>query len=158
DYIASSLDSFPIEFLNLKLHHKLLFGQDLLSPLEIEDSHLRLKCEEQLKSKLLHLWEDFVETQGKKGPMRRLLIETVPTLSSIFIGLIVMKKANVPDNKEDIIISTARLYGLDESVFQRVVDVRIGSAKLSQKEIQSTLQSYISEMSKLADIVDQWVN
>ncbi|MBN1482480.1 hypothetical protein EH223_10585 [candidate division KSB1 bacterium] len=155
-YITTSTDAFPIEFLSLKLHHKLLFGKDILSALEIADSYLRLKCEEQIKSKLLHLREDFLHTRGKKYMMRQLLIQTVPTLASIFSALIVLKKEIVPAGKEAIMMNTARLFGLKEAVFQQVLDLRAGSAKLSQKQLTSLLQSYIDELAKLTDVIDQW--
>ena len=157
-YIATSVDAFPIEFLNLKLHHKLLFGKDILSSLEIPDMPLRLKCEEQIKSKLLHLRQNFLLTQGKKVPMRQLLIQTIPTLASIFMGLIILKKADVPDSKEQILINTAHLYGLNEAVLQQVLDVRMASIKLSQNEIKFLLHSYIDELARLSDIIDQWKN
>lgn len=155
-YITTSTDAFPIEFLSLKLHHKLLFGKDILSALEIADSHLRLKCEEQIKSKLLHLREDFLHTRGKKYMMRQLLIQTVPTLASIFSALIVLKNEIVPAGKETIMMNTARLYDLTETVFQQVLDLRSGSAKLSHKQLKSLLQSYIDELAKLSVIIDQW--
>lgn len=153
-YILSSLDTFPIEFLNFKLHHKLLFGKDILSNLEISDSYLRLKCEEQVKSKLLHLRERFLHTLGKKYLMHELIYQTVPTLASIFSGLVVLKGARVPNSNEDIFLETARLYGLSESVFRRVIDVRKGM-KMTRNDLLFVLESYISEMEQLSDIVDR---
>ena len=44
-YIQESLDSFPVEFLTLKLHHRCLFGEDPLAEIEIEPKHIRLQLE-----------------------------------------------------------------------------------------------------------------
>lgn len=38
EYIQSSCDVFPIEFLNLKAHHKVIYGEDFLHNLAIEKS------------------------------------------------------------------------------------------------------------------------
>ncbi len=43
-YIAHSLDVFPIEFLELKTIHHLVFGENQLENLNIQKSNLRLQC------------------------------------------------------------------------------------------------------------------
>jgi hypothetical protein len=50
EYIMHSLDVFPIEFLNIKLLHDTLFGEDLFQHLAIDRKDLRLQCERELKS------------------------------------------------------------------------------------------------------------
>src|SRR5208337_4794086 len=42
DYIAKSLNAFPIEFLDFKLIHKTVFGIDILKDLQIAKGSLRL--------------------------------------------------------------------------------------------------------------------
>ena len=158
EYIQTSLDVFPIEFLNLKQWNKIIYGQDVLSDLDISDSDLRLKCEEQIKSKLLHLREGFLQTLGKKRRIERLMTETVPTLASIFTGLLILKKETVPESKMDIYKRVAHVFQLDETVFQQVIDVRQTLKKLSKDECISLLNNYIKEVEKLTNIVDMWQN
>ena len=70
EYIQSSLDSFPIEFFGMKTHHQLVYGEDILSDLEIDTQHLRLQCERELKGKLLHLREGFLAFGQNKKALR----------------------------------------------------------------------------------------
>ena len=37
DYISSSLDVFPVEFLTIKLLHKTVFGEDIFNDIEINN-------------------------------------------------------------------------------------------------------------------------
>ena len=53
DYIQNSLDSFPLEFLEIQQHHLCLFGQDSFAELSFYQPHLRLQCERELKSMLI---------------------------------------------------------------------------------------------------------
>ena len=63
-YIASALDVFPLEFLELGDHHELLLGEsDPLADLEIDRVHLRLEVEEQMRGKMLHLWEAYARNK-----------------------------------------------------------------------------------------------
>ena len=43
-YIESSLDSYPLEFLNMQNNHVLVYGEDVLRGISFESSHLRLQC------------------------------------------------------------------------------------------------------------------
>ena len=54
-YVDSSLDTFPLELLNMMEANLLIYGEDILADLDIDNDHLRLQTERELKSKLLSL-------------------------------------------------------------------------------------------------------
>ena len=66
EYIKHSLDVFPIEFLNIKLLHETLFGEDLFQHLLIERKDLRLQCERELKVGTLAR-----DASGRRGALAR---------------------------------------------------------------------------------------
>jgi predicted nucleotidyltransferase len=154
-YLDSSLDSFPIEFLNMKEHHKVVFGQDVLAPIKISKKNLRLQCEAQIKGKLLHLREEFLQTAGDKKQLRKLLSATVPTFASLFIALLTFKGVEPLKSKAEIILQGAQQFKLDPKVFKRVLDVRDKQEKLSTDDLIQLTQNYIHEIYKLAMIVDK---
>jgi len=156
EYIESSLDSFPIEFLNMKKFNKLVYGEDILSGLEISKDHLRLRCEEQIKGKLLHLREEFLRTLGNKRLLESLLAATIPAFVSLFTALLEYKDINIPKTKRDTIIQTAESFSLNKEIFDRVLAVREKTLKLSKNELIQLTQDYIEEIRKCAKIVDKW--
>ncbi|OGC01686.1 hypothetical protein A2V82_07220 [candidate division KSB1 bacterium RBG_16_48_16] len=154
-YIRSSLDSFPIEFLNIKRYNKLVYGQEILASIEIKKNDLRLRCEEQVKGKLLHLREGFLKTLGGKRALEHLLAVTVPAFASLFAALLTLKDIDAPENKNEILARTADVFQLEVSVFQQVLRVREKSVKLNKNDLIALTESYISEIRKLAIQVDQ---
>ena len=48
-YLQSSLEVFPIQFLNMKTINELAYGEDVLKDINIEKSDLRLVCEKRIK-------------------------------------------------------------------------------------------------------------
>jgi len=58
--IDSSLDTFPIEFLNIKRNYTVVFGEDILEGLAFEKEFIRMQCERELKGKLLLLRAEYV--------------------------------------------------------------------------------------------------
>ena len=61
EYIERSLDSFPIEFLNMKESYKVLYGEDVLAGLRIDPSDLRLQIEREMKGKWFHLLQGWLD-------------------------------------------------------------------------------------------------
>jgi len=88
EYIRRSLDVFPVEFLDIKLIHKTIYGEDLFSDLAISTSLLRLQCERDLKAKLIHLHQGYISCSGGGRGLRALLIEAYPGFFPLFRAML----------------------------------------------------------------------
>jgi predicted nucleotidyltransferase len=156
DYIKTSLDSFPIDFLNIKLAHTLVYGADFLGQLEISKESLRLKCEEQAKSKLLHLRDGVLAAWGKKRPMTEFLVLTMPTFLSLFRVLLMLHDHEPPRDAHAVFQTTAELYNLDISVFEQLLALRSKSLKLKTAGLMMLAKSLIAQIKYLSEFIDQW--
>ena len=56
-HIETSKDVFPIEFLEIKENHLILYGRDLFSDMQIDQTYIRLFCEREIKGKLIRIRE-----------------------------------------------------------------------------------------------------
>ena len=90
---------FPIEYLNFRNNHVLVFGKEILKDLEFSSEFLRLQCEREIKGKLLLLREAFLETSGKGRALKGLILQALPSLMAIFEALLASEKANNPKGK-----------------------------------------------------------
>ncbi|MFQ6116607.1 MAG: hypothetical protein ACE5NG_21335, partial [bacterium] len=106
-YIESALDTFPIEFLNMKNHYKMVFGEDVLRDLEIRREHLRLQIERELRGKLIYLREGFLSTGNDRERLKEMLSASVPAFTSIFAALLYLKEERAPDSKAQVFARTA---------------------------------------------------
>lgn len=65
EYITSSLDTFPLEMLEIQQLRTTLCGADHFAGLEIEPEHLRLQCERELKRILIRLRHGLLAASGR---------------------------------------------------------------------------------------------
>jgi hypothetical protein len=108
DHIVSSLDVFPVEFLDIKENHVLVFGEDLFAGLTIAGDHLKLFCEHEIKGKLIRVRQAYLE-RGLKGPMvEALLKESLHALVPVFRNLIRLKSGDVEMDKVKIVGDLAK--------------------------------------------------
>ena len=155
EYIKGSLDSFPIEFLNMQSAYQIIFGEDVLKDLKINEKDLRLQCERELKGKLLLLRQGFIMTRGKRRELRALINRSIITFISIFCGLLYLKNIEIPKTKQEILLSTCREFGLDEALFSILISLRGTKVKLHQSQLEQNCLKYISEIEKLSECIDQ---
>lgn len=154
-YIQAALDSFPIEFLTMKQHYRIVYGEDVLAKIEIHPEHLRLQCEREMRGKLLSLREGFLNTNGKSEIIKRLIRLSLPAFSSIFSALLHLKEAEIPDLKRNIFMRTADIFNLDREVFKKILELQNKKSKLKKEQIYELMEQYIEQIAKLTDITDK---
>jgi predicted nucleotidyltransferase len=154
-YIESSLDTFPLEFFNIRSAYKVVCGQDVLKDLDIGKDDLRLQCERELKAKLLLLRESFLEAEDKSNLLRELVGQSVSAFVSIFKALLYLKGEDVPEKVEAVLSATAKGFGLDADLFKGLWRIKRGEEKPGKDELKEIVQNYVKEIRNLSRVVDQ---
>jgi predicted nucleotidyltransferase len=153
--IESSIDVYPVEFLNMKRHYQVVHGKDVLGDLVFEKRALRLQCERELKGKLMLLRKSFLETAGKAESLQRLLAASITAFLSVFNALLTLKDRELPHERREIVGAVTAIYGIDAAPFLRCIDLREGKKDLSFGELTAVFRSYTTEIQKLIKAVDR---
>lgn len=154
EFIKSSLDSYPIEFLGMKNSHILIYGEDVLNELNFNPADLRLQIERELRGKLLLLRQGYLEAEGKPRQLRQLISNSITAFTAIFNALLYYKEGNAPQGRRETIRETGRLYPIDTAVFMLCADIKEGKDKLSGAEVADVFGKYLQEINKICSIVD----
>lgn len=154
DYIRTSLDVFPIEYLNLQNNYHLAYGKDILAGLTFAPEFLRLQCEREIKGKLLLLREAFLETGGKGRELKRLVQHSLEAVVAIFNGLLYLRRIALPRQKRDVVKAVCGSFDMDSSLFERLLDIKEEKIKASGTENRELAKHYLQEMRKLSRLVD----
>ncbi len=155
DYIASSLDSFPVEFLNLRDSHVLVSGRDVLKELSFDKKSIRLQCERELKGKLLLLREAYLDSEGKARGLGQVSSASLTAFLSLFRALLFLKGREIPTHNDDLISATAEEMGFDGTPFKEVERVREGKVKMSRDKLEELVERYLHAVRELWKKVDQ---
>jgi predicted nucleotidyltransferase len=153
-YLDSSLDTFPIEFLNIKGNYLVIQGEDVLAGLSFKKEFVRMQCERELKGKLLLLRQRYVETGGKGRVLRDLIAASLPTFIFIFKGLLYLLNEEIPVTRPETMSVIARKYELDEGLFRDLQGVGSGTLKPSATGLHELFGRYLKEIRRLALLMD----
>lgn len=154
EYVETSLDVFPIEYLNFKNNYNLVFGKDILKDLQFNPEFLRLQCEREIKGKLLLLREAFIETAGRGRALKAATVQALPSLVAIFGALLYLKGKDVPVERRETVRAVAELFDLEVTVFEGILDIREGRAKSGHRESFDLFKGCLREMRKLSRLIN----
>lgn len=154
-YIETSMDVFPIEYLNFQRNHILVYGEDILKDLSFDPKFVRLQCEREIKGKLLLLREAFLETGGKGAALRDVIGQSIQAVLAIFDALLFLKEQKIPEEKREIIKAACKAFNMDGDLFQKILDIKEQKIKLDNAQIKAVFQDYLKEVRKLSKIVDE---
>lgn len=138
DYMNNSLDTFPVEFSDIKENHSLLYGEDCLKDLKIDLKNLRHQCEWELKSKIIQLQKFYINSGAKAKALQQFLLKSLPAFAVIFKNIRRLKNIDVESG---------------EDVLSQLRQARISNRRI--KDMQGTFEKFLSMLYRLSDAVDR---
>jgi predicted nucleotidyltransferase len=155
EYINNSLDVFPMEFLDFKHIHKTVFGEDILSDIEIKLDDLRHQCERELKSKLIGLRQGYISSQGDK----KLLVEgfsaSINGYMPLFRAIIFLTGRQMPIKKYDVLSTLSFATGINTDIFKEILSIKKGTFKPKTDELDTIFEEYYEVTEKIGRLIDE---
>lgn len=156
EHLKNSLDVFPIEFLDMKENYTVLFGKDVLKDLGINTSNLRFQCEQELKSKLINLKQQYLKVNLKdKKTLGNLLFKNFTSLMHILRNLVRLKNVVPAYKKIDVLRQATIELQMPITNLLRILEAKNNPITLTAEEINSMIISLSADLEKIIRIVDQ---
>jgi hypothetical protein len=154
-YIKKSLDVFPLEFLNFKLIHETVYGEDILNELEIKHGDLRHQCERELKVKLIGLRQGYLAGMGDAKAITEGLVGAITAHMPLFRGIISLFGKTPPVAWDDVLGKLQQVSDVNCDVFRKVLDEKRQRKKLTLTELNTLFEDYYAATEKLGKVVDE---
>ena len=155
DYIASSIDVFPVEFLDMQDNYFVIHGEDILKDIHIDIRNLRFQCEQELKGKLLKLKQMYLEAYGNEGALKRLLFMSFTSILHILRNVLRLKGKTPPYLKQDVIKEIVSEFRIDNESWQKILAAKNKQIKLNEQEILKLFLAFVRDLEKIVNITDK---
>ncbi|MFW5960591.1 MAG: hypothetical protein ACOCSE_05685 [Chitinivibrionales bacterium] len=147
-YVNTSLDTFPLDFLDIKLDYKVVSGEDCFKGLEIRNEDIRLHCERELRSIALHMRRAFSSSYVRSIDTFDIFKSIITRLLPVAKGICVIRDHPVPRSKSDLISKIETDNHIESMPFTEIMGIKRGHATKRREEL----------FLKTADAVDQLIN
>lgn len=154
EYILNALDVFPIEFSEIKEQHIIVFGEDIFKDLDIPLKDVRLLCEQQVKGKLLHLRQAYLNGGASPSILKNVLLSALRDLTPVFRQMIILKGQKPAEQKEELFGQVAGIFSLDPDPFLAVYRDKNRKILISSKYTETYFQNFLSQLENLSRHLD----
>ena len=154
--LQNAADVFPIEFHQMEVAHKVLFGKDVLKGLKISDKFLRHQIEYELRSKLLLLRRQYIPASETVEGLKNLMAESITSFAALFRAVLLMNGITPPETKHEIVAVAVQQMGLDGIPFEKIFNIREDNfaEKLDEAGANALFGEYMEQIERVIDAVD----
>ena len=155
DELTRSADVFAIEMLDMKRHHRMLYGGDFFEQLEVPMRLHRAQVEHDLRVNWLRLRQAILAAPQKKKAHFGIMQASLPTFCALFKHALIALGQPMPHGKRAAVDGVAALTGADPSAFQSLIEFREGKRKERDIDIEAALHSYLEFVEVATSEVDR---
>jgi hypothetical protein len=154
--LRGSADVFAIELYDIKAKHRVLFGPDHFTSLEVPMNLHRVAVERELRTNLVRLRQRFMAASAGDGKaVLRLMTDSVSSFITLFRHALIAMGEQPPKHKREVVGKLAELIGFDGSAFNSILDLRDGKLKKDQINVTSVFEGYLSSITRVVEEVDK---
>jgi hypothetical protein len=153
--LRQSADVFAIEFLDMKQRHRILYGEDFFSNLEVPMRLHRIQVERELRTDWLRLRQAVVAAPQNKKIRLGIMLASISAFCALFRHALVALGQHMPLTKPEVVAAMASLTGANPSAFQAILELREDKRKESQIDVEASLHSYLEFVEVVTNEVDR---
>lgn len=147
-------DVFPIEFLDIRARHRLLWGDDILKKLDIRLNHFRHQLEFELRGKFLLLTRSYIELEGQEKKVVQLIGRSLSSVSTLFRGVLRLLNRDVPGSQEFLWQTVGQHCGFDGKIFLALRHAKEHRKASPSLPVDDLFAGYLKAIGAVTEFVD----
>jgi hypothetical protein len=156
--LQRSTDVFSIELLDMQQRHRVLFGEDFLSGLQIPMHLHRAQVEYELREKLILLREHLLLVGDNQRQMWDLMLRSLPSFITLFRHTLIAMGDPVPRSKREAVEALSKRVQFDSSAFLQLLDVRERKTEPKQFDGKEVFGRYLNAVQHVTATVDRMLD
>ncbi len=157
DEMRRSADIFSIEFLDMRRHYRVLWGDDVLKTLEIPMRWHRAQVEYELREKTILLRQQLL-VSGKDEAKWELLLRSLPAFGTLFRHALMALGDAAAGSKREAAAALAGKLGIDTSVFGELLDLRERKKDRKTANVDAIFARYLKLVEQVTAAVDKMLD
>ncbi|HEY4901133.1 MAG TPA: hypothetical protein VIH91_09990 [Terriglobales bacterium] len=122
--VRESADVFAIEMLDIQAEHKTLYGEDVVSAIEVPMNLHRVEVEHDLRTTLLRLRHHLLLTADGDEELKAVLGKSVTSVVTLFRHALIALGETPPHAKAKVLEHAAEVFGFNGQPLRTVLELR----------------------------------
>ena len=147
-------DVFPIEMLDIKDRHHILYGEDLFHELQVPMALHRVQLEHEIRTKLLFLRQHYMTVSRDEAKVRHLMLDSLSNFLVLFRHALIAMGDAPPYHRSEVAQRLGAKVGFDPGPFEQLLHVRERRLKAEALDVQRVFTAYLQAIQKVIQAVD----
>ncbi|HMK30194.1 MAG TPA: hypothetical protein VK473_10955 [Terriglobales bacterium] len=153
--VEASADVYAIEMLDIQASHRVLYGQNSITSIQVPVNLHRVEVEHELRNALLRLRQHYLLAHEDEAELERVLAKSASGMVTLLRHSLLVVGAAVPTSKREVIESASRQFGVDPAPFHAALDLR--EDRRLESGISQTYHGYVRALSSVIQQIDRAV-
>jgi len=153
-----SADVFSIEFLDMRRHYRVLWGEDVLKTLEIPMRLHRAQVEYELREKTILLRQQLLVAAPNDGAKWELLLRSLPAFGTLFRHTLMALGDVEVGSKREAAAALAGKLQIDTGVFGELLDIRERKKDRKSANVDAIFARYLKLVEQVTAAVDKMLD
>lgn len=150
--LRESADVFAIELLDIQNAHRTLFGEDIISEIQVPMNLHRVEVEHELRLTLLRLRQHMLLSPDNESELKLVLAKSLSSVLTLVRHALIALGDDPPRDKAKLAEHAGQVFGFDSLPLRTILDLR--NNREHPVETIDTYNSYMSAIGRVAHELD----
>src|ERR1019366_2701100 len=150
--LRESADVFAIELLDIQRSHKTLFGQDVVTAIDVPMNLHRVEVEHELRTTLLRLRHHLLLSPGNQDELRAVLAKSITSVLTLFRHALIALGQNPPQAKPELLETAGEVFGFEVQPLRSILALR--NEGPHSENLHELYHAYMSAIQRVAHELD----
>ena len=150
--LRESADVFAIELLDIQRSHKTLFGQDVVTAIDVPMNLHRVEVEHELRTTLLRLRHHLLLSPDNQDELRAVLAKSITSVLTLFRHALIALGENPPAAKPQLLESAGQVFGFEVQPLRSILELR--NEGPHSANVHELYHAYMSAIQQVAHELD----
>ncbi len=152
DELRESADVFAIEMLDIQRSHKTLFGQDVVTAIDVPMNLHRIEVEHELRTTLLRLRHHLLLSPDNQDELRAVLAKSITSVLTLFRHALIALGQNPPQAKPELLETAGKVFGFEVQPLRSILALR--NQGPHSENLHELYHAYMSAIQRVAHELD----
>ncbi len=153
--LQRSADVFTIELLDMKSHHRILYGEDVLEKISVPLHYHSIQVERELRTDWLRLRQAILAAPKKSKVHLEIMASSFSSFAALFRHALIALGDTPAETRREAIDRIAQFAGADPAGFHTILGLREGKLKERDVDTRKTLNQYFSFVEAVTEKFDR---
>lgn len=133
--------AFPLKYFSIRDSHRMLYGDDPLTEINIDHEPLKMRCQQEMLNLLMRLRRNYLNSMGHN--LAGFLVASVKGFLEVLRIAVYLKNNNLL-TRDETIPAAESVFGADVNVIREIIKIKENQSVPDDNIVQSVYDKYLN--------------